>query len=329
MKLKVISPPQTPKKARTRIVLQHDDSDHEWVRDEAENTFVLYSRTKRLRSDRIFDDYDKIWVDAPSPFLSEPDADTVCDGFSHGERLRPDIIAFSVDLYDHSGRAYAIQGEGGPPFSCPFDTTKGAFILYVDRKRWETLGGNCKWEFVAGKPTEELLREAKEIARAEIREMNLCEEHSYYRYRTEIHDIHHEKTVSTYPDGREETFEHDVDDWIEDYDLDACGGFLTDKPAREVDFPLGIPVVSEEPSLIGETFEQECFTLVDRKTGEYIRNIHPNAPKGFTTDILDARILCRQFWESNLRSYERESGRELEIVDVTEKVWANYPECHA
>ena len=37
--------------------------------------------------------------------------------------------------------------------------------------------------------------------------------------------------------------------------------------------------------------------------------------------------MCRKFLSDNLKSFEKDFKRKLEIVDVTEEVWANYPEC--
>ena len=39
--------------------------------------------------------------------------------------------------------------------------------------------------------------------------------------------------------------------------------------------------------------------------------------------------MCREFLFSNLACYEKGFKRSLEIRDVTEEVWANYPECIA
>jgi hypothetical protein len=39
--------------------------------------------------------------------------------------------------------------------------------------------------------------------------------------------------------------------------------------------------------------------------------------------------MCRQFLENNLKKYEEDAKRSLEIVDVTEQVWSRWPECIA
>ena len=329
MKLKVIRTEDTPEKAMRRVVLHHDDGCQEWVRDTQDLTFMLWSNCNKFRSDRIYDPRSKKRVEVESPFVEKLDE----DGFGTDEyELRKDIIAFGVDVYDHSGIAFALHGEGGACFSCPWDTARNVLYLWTDKERWDKLCGNCEWKFVDGKPTDELMKAARDIARGEIEEMNLCESGSYYGYETEDREIHHEKTEVTYPDGRpSETFDRDIDEWVSGDD--SCWGCLTEKPAEDMDFPCGIPVTTDESHLVGKTFEQECFTYVDKATGKYLHWTWKDNGKTCVIRPVDnpkdARLMCREFLFNNLACYEKSFKRSLEIRDVTEEVWANYPECIA
>ena len=328
MKLKVISTDDTPKNAMRRVILEHDgDESHGWIRDDQDLTFMLWSNCDKFTSDKILVNGRRIEVDSPFEEILDE------EGFGTGNyKLREGIIAFGVDVYDHSGLAYALHGEGGACFSCPWDTSRNLLWLWTDKERWDKLCGNCEWKFVEGKPTDELYQAAHRIAKGEIEEMNLCEQGSYYGYKTEKREIHHEKTEFTFQDGRPpETHERDVDEWVDC--VDSCWGFLTENPAQDCDFPLGIPVTSEESYIVGDTFEQECFAYRDKKTGKFLdwefeQNGWPSKYKVKPVDnAKNATLMCRQFLTDNLKSFEKDFKRKLEIIDVTEEVWANYPEC--
>ena len=329
MKLKVISTDKTPKNAMRRVILEHDEySGHEWIRESRDFTFMLWSNCNQFRSDKILINGKRIEVDSPFEEILDE------DGFGTGDyKLKEGIIAFGVDVYEHSGIVYALHGEGGACFSCPWDTSRNLMWLWTNKERWDKLCGNCEWKFVDGKPTNELYQAAHRIAKNEIEEMNLCEEGAYYGYRVEEREIYHEKTEITFPDGRpSETRERDVDKWIDGNE--SCWGTLTEEPAQDCDFPLGIPVVaSKESYIVGDTFEQECFAYRDKKSGKFLdwesnQSGSPSKHKVKPVDnAKDAALMCRKFLSDNLKSFEKDFKRKLEIVDVTEEVWANYPEC--
>ena len=73
------------------------------------------------------------------------------------------------------------------------------------------------------------------------------------------------------------------------------------------------------------------FTYVDKATGKYLHWTWKN--NGYVIRPVDnpkdARLMCREFLFNNLACYEKSFKRSLEIRDVTEEVWANYPECIA
>lgn len=309
MKLKVISTDETPKNAMRRVILEHDGAEsHGWIRDGQDLTFMLWSNCDKFNSDKICVNGKRVEVDSPFEEILDE------EGFGTGNyKLREGIIAFGVDVYCHGGMAYALHGEGGACFSCPWDTSRNLLWLWTDKTRWDKLCGNCEWKFVDGKPTDELYRAAHRVAKSEIEEMNLCEQGSYYGYRTEEREIHHEKTEFTFQDGRPpETHERDVDEWVDGDD--CCWGFLTEKPAQDCGFPLGIPVTSEDSYIVGDTFEQGCFTYRDTKTGklldwEFIRNDGKNRYKVRpVNNAKDATLMCRSFLEDNLKLFERDSS---------------------
>ena len=320
MKLKVLKSEDTPKNCVRRIVLKHDENGG-WVRDTQDCVFMLWSNSRNHVGDRVWDPVLKRRVEVDSPFEEILDE----DGYGTGEhRIREGLIAFPVDVYKHSGTAWALSGEGGACFSCLWDAAHGAFYLYVDKDRWDSICGNCEWKFVDGKPTDELYEAAKRIARAEIEEMNLSERGYYYGYEEQGRIVEGSKVRTTKWDGTVETEDRTVEDWD---DMDSCWGFLTDKPARDMDFPLGCPVVTDEDHIAGDTFEQECFALSDDMTGGFVR--FENRSYRLVDEPKFASLMCRTFLENNRKRYEEDFKRAFTVVDVTERVWKEYPECLA
>lgn len=315
IKLKVLSEDETPENAKKRVVLSRDDSLQEWVRDTQENTFLLWSRVRDLRSDKVKG------VEVESPYEEILDEDGYCTG---KHKLKEGLLALPVDMYVHSGTSFSLHGDKG--YHDMFDTTSGAVVLYCDRKRWESLGGSAKWEFVDGKPTEELLEDAKRIAREEIREMNLCEDGSYYGWREQHLTEEASTVVRTLWNGKTEDCNRVYKVWEEDEECDSCWGILTDTPAEDADFPVGIPVVTDCEHCVGDTFTQECWAIMDDVTGKYLTTF--DSKPELTDDVTKALMHgSGSFLEGNRKWYEDDMGRSLTVVDVTEKVWAAFPEC--
>lgn len=323
IKLRVLSEDETPENAKCRVLLSKDDGYQEWVRETCENAFLLWSNISGHRGDMVYDPVAKRKVEVDSPYEEVLDEEGYCTG---KYKLKDGIIAFPVDMYEHSGTAWALSGEGGACFSCPWDTTQGAFILYCDQDRWEKLGGSAKWEFVDGKPSDALMEDARRIARNEVEQMNLCEQGSYYRW-TEQHLTRESAMVVKELWNGEKKDECRVDEfWDADEECDSCGGILTEKPAEDCDFPVGMPVVTDCEYCEGDTFTQECWALVDDITGKYLATLD-DKPK-LTENANEARLFGNKgFPEMNRKWYEDDMHRALTVVDVTEKVWAAYPEC--
>lgn len=327
MKLKVLNIGDTPADAVRRVVISLEDAScNEWIRDTMDNAFLLFSNVRGYRGDTYWDRNRKRRVEYDGPLEEILDE----EGFGTGEhKVRDGVLYFAVDMYEHGGTAWALHGEGGVCFSCPWDTSRSAFLLWTDEDRWNRLGGNAKWEWKDGKPSDELYACARELARQEIKLMNLCERGSYYSWEEQEKLVDKAVTTRRFADGHVETFEHEDVDW--DYG-DSCGGYLTEKPAEECDFPLGVPVVTDVDYVAGDTFEQECWALRDRDTGKYMKADYGNGhvpQHGFFDDPASASLMCRQFLENNLKKYEEDAKRSLEIVDVTEQVWSRWPECIA
>ena len=315
IKLRVLSEDDTPENAKRRVLLSKDDGFQEWVRDTQENTFLLWSRVRDLRSDKIKGD------EVESPYEEILDEEGYCTG---KYKLRDGLLVLPVDMYVHSGTSFSLHGDKG--YHDMFDTTSGALVLYCDQKRWESLGGSAKWVFVDGKPSAELLEDAKRIARAEIREMNLCEDGSYYGWREQHLTEEASMVVRTLWNGKTEDCNRVYKLWEEDSECDSCWGILTDKPAEDSDFPVGIPVVTDCANCDGDTFTQECWAIMDDVTGKYLATF--DSTPELTDDVNKALLHgSRSFLEGNRKWYEDDMGRALTVVDVTERVWAAYPEC--
>ncbi|MCF0230942.1 MAG: hypothetical protein HUJ63_01420 [Enterococcus sp.] len=324
MRLKVLDADEAPDYLTERIDLEHDDDTCKpWIREECDNAFLLWSNVREHHGDMVYDEYRKRMVEIDSPFTEDDEGNAV---------PKEGLLILPVDMYEHSGISWSLGG-GGPrpyPFNCPWDATPAAMYLYCDEERWKRLGGSCEWKFVDGKPSEELLKNAREIAEGEINLMNLCEQDSYYGYRHEVLTTESYNSVKTYPDGKVVEDDVVIKDWEE---TDSCWQFLVED-ATDVDFPVGVPVVSSNEYIAGSVFEQQCFALYDpvskvyyggtKEKGDGTREVR------FCENPKDAFLMgYRRFFEDNLESYREKCGPGsggLEIVDVTEKVWSQYPE---
>ncbi len=329
MKLKVLGVDDTPKSCRRRVVVERDDGWNEWVRDTCDNCFMLWSNCERaISTEEVWDSALKRRVPVDSPYEEIEDE----DGCGTGEyREREGLICFPLDMYEHSGRTWALSGSGCYPFTDRWDTSTGVAVLYVDERRWKELGGRAEWKFEDGAPSAELYAEARAIAESEVKAMNLCESGSYYRYRVE--ELVHEDSVVTRTawDGTVVAKDERVstDTW-EDGD-DSCGGFLTDDPLKDMDFPAGVPVVTPDAYLVGDVFEQTVRALKDDATGKYVKLVYNGDARGceLVDSPKDATLDGGRFLDSNRRLYEDDLKRALTVVDVTEEVWGEHPECKA
>lgn len=248
------------------------------------------------------------------------------DGYPSGrKRPKPGLIVFGLDLYEHSGRVWSLHGDDTPD---QFDTSQNAAWLFIDETRWnEYYGMTAKWEFADGKPTEKLLKAAREFARDRVRDMNLAETGSVYGYTEKRRIRCHRKETQTAWDGTEDpvVVEYDSDEWT---DCESCSGYLTDEPARDADFPIGCPVVAREGYLVDCTFEQSCWAYEDLATHRYVR-LEGDGYRLFGEPRF-AGLFGDPCWLNERREdFEKRFGLSLAVADVTEKVWKEYPECTA
>ena len=323
MILKVLGIEETPNDCTRRVVLRKDDMYQNWVRDEYDHTFLLWSNSENHHGDRVFNRRTKKMDEVDSPF--EPVLDG--DGYETGEsKPRDGLLIIPVDVYEHSGMVWFLRGEAPAGCACRWDSTcynrEAPFYLYCDKQRWDSLCGNCEWKFEDGKPSDELMQKAREVARDEIRMMNLCEEGSYFGYSeeekvTEESDV----VIVNEHDGSRKAEHRKSTSWDE---VESCWGFLTDKPAREVDFPLGCPVVTDYDYLEGDTFEQECYALADEH-GRYVK--FRKDGHDLVDEAWKASLYAKRFLDDKLKHYEEELGAKLSVTDVTSAVWSRYPEC--
>ena len=223
--------------ATKRVVISRDEGWHEWVRDEYDPTFTLWSNLRGHRGDK----------DAENP-LEETD---------EGVRPREGLLAIPVDVYKHGLTMWFIRGR--PPVGVDaWDSTIGRstapFYLYCDKRRWEERGGSAKWEFVDGKPSEELLRDAQAIASQEVEEMNLCSSGSYYSYRIEelTRKNVHTSTKNMHTGSVDED-DSEEDEWEV---VDEMSGVLIENPLDYLDGVLieDIPVYSEDGLLVNREY---------------------------------------------------------------------------
>lgn len=314
MKLKVL-PIEESEKYNRRVVINHDESGvHEWVRDECDNLFSLYSTCQRYRGDRYYNESCKAWKEVDSPFEEDENGNM---------KQKDGLIVIPVDVYEHSFMTWFIRGETPAGCGCPFDSTcshyVAPFYLYCDQKKWESW---MKSKWVDGKPTKEIFDEAFKIARSEIKSMNLCEEGSYYEWR-EDEKVTVKGNVTKTNNATGVATDEPVD-WQHWEFVDHCGSFLTDEPLKDMTYPCGVPVFSETTYLVGDTFEQECWAFVTAG-GEYV-----TTDRKLSKDVKIAYIVSDQFFlESNRHYYEEKVGTGLSIVNVTKEVWNQYPDCHA
>lgn len=302
MKLKVLDVKNAPMNLARRIMISRDDGWHEWIRDVTSNIFLLWSRSDCLRSD----------ADAECPFEEIPDGDGV--GTCRW-RQKPGLLVFSGDITRHSGISYSLSGTG---HGDEWDTTRGAFYLYADRVRWEEYRGNCEWTWHGDSPSDELLRNAREAACSEIRMMNMAEGGYYHTA-----EIQYRCTpVPAWEGARiaRRTI------WIPEMD-GSIGPDLTESPARDLPLPLGIPVVSEDPYVVGTAFDQEVFAAAD-DIGRFFAfdGDGHHGESCLTHDVEQAILLEREPMRDSLARFKALAGAPLHVVDVTEQVWVRHPE---
>lgn len=227
MKKQIMNLSECGEDVTERVVISHEEFYHENPRNDWDHVFTMWGNHSS---------YDFSDKGAECPFEDILDE----DGYETGEqRVKKDTIVFSVNLYDHSGLSFSLGGDHAHGFDPGgWDTTTGAAYLYVAKEAWEKCG------FAEPFGSEEMRKRAREIANCEVNEVNLVERGCWYGYR-------HEKWVpwtKTYADGR--TIEGG--DWETVY---CRGGFLTDDPAKDVDFPRGYPVFTDCDWLVGDEYE--------------------------------------------------------------------------
>ena len=216
--------------------------------DQGDHVFVRWGRHPR---------YDFSDAGAECPLLMEYGE----DGEPNGHwRPKDGLFVFSVNLLDHSGLHFALDGDpagGADPGG--FDTTWGAAFLYVDRARFVSFQGEDRWmqvpvdkDWHQWRParSEDEFKELtlRPMAQQEVDEMNLCEDGCVYGY-TEQQSV---GWVKTYDDG------HTVRgvDWVDEEG--PTGGRLATH-AEDIDFPCGPDVTVY--------YAQDVFLTADKERG--------------------------------------------------------------
>lgn len=227
MKRKIMDLSDCGDDVKERVVISHEEFYHENPRSDWDHVFTMWGNHRR---------YDFSDKDAECPFEDILDE----DGYETGEqRVKKDTIVFAVNLYDHSGLSFSLGGDPAHGFDPGgWDTTTGAAYLYVTKDKWN----ECCFKEEFG--SEEMRAHARKIAESEVDELNLMERGCWYGYRVEKR-VNWEKR---YENGRTVT----GCDW--EY-TDSCGGFLTDNPANDVDFPHGYPVFTDCEYIVGDEYD--------------------------------------------------------------------------
>ena len=331
MKLKILDIKDTPENCTRRYVLSVDGDYDGWVRDVTETAFVLWCNVVMRRSDEVYDPVRQKFDYAEIPY--EPVRDE--SGRQMDEwHLKDGYIAFpGVAVFHGCNLEWSLSDEVDfHHITGPWDVPEGTFVLYMNKERWESHAksyadtGDVKWEFVDGRPTPELYAKALEIAKEEVMALNVFERGSIYRYREETRFI--EKP--SIEDAKYIVYSEDLDSEEEEEweEVDSFGGFITEKPMMDMDIPIGCPIVTESPELVGYTFEQECWAFQDVESKMFLK--WDGDGFCFVKTAYSATIYgSSSCADSKIDEYAKKVGRLLEYIDVTKAIWGRYPECKA
>ena len=325
MKLKVARIEDTPANCMRRVVLSLDADYDGWIREVTETSFLLWCNVSMRHSDEVYDHSQRKYVHAEFPYAPMLDECGRETGVWH---LKDGYIAFPGVVATHGCTLeWSLSKEVDfCQISGPLDVPQETFVLYINKERWDRSHSNAnsvKWKFVAGNPTPELYSKALEIAQEEIRALNTFERRSIYRYRVETRIAGKPLTG----DSEHIVYLKDSDSENEEWKtVDSFGGFITENPVKDIDYPVGCPVVSDTPSLVGNAFEQKCWAFQDVETEMFVRT--KRGGFNFVTSPHDASLCkCGSYANSKAEVYSSEVGRPLACVDVTNAIWGEYPEC--
>ncbi len=321
MKLKVARIEDTPSNCMRRVVLSLDTDYDGWIRDVTETSFLLWCNVAMRHCDEVYEPNQKKYVYAEFPYVPMLDE---CGRKTGAWHLKDGYIAFSgVVTTRGCVRDWSLSEEIDLcQISDPLDVPQGTFVLYINKERWDKFHANAnsvKWEFVAGKPTAELYSKALEIAKEEIRALNVFERRSIYRYRVETRFDRN----SLIQDSNLGCSDLAEEMWKA---IDSFGGFITEDPANDIDYPIGCPVVSDSQLVEGTVFEQECWALQDAETKLFVKFEHGD----FT--LVESPHNASLYGgsscvNSRIEEYSAMVGRSLIFVDVANMIWREYPEC--
>ncbi len=133
-----------------------------------------------------------------------------------------DVYVEQVTLYDHSGISISSSRTANYP-DMQWDCSNVGFV-YVDKKEIQ--------EQLINVVDSNWIEKAKERIDSEMQEYDLYLRGEIYGWTlTELIPVHR-KTITTYPDGKEEVVEEDVELKGE---TDSCGGYVTDKPEELIE----------------------------------------------------------------------------------------------
>ena len=325
MKLKVARIEDTPANCMRRVVLSLDADYDGWIREVTETSFLLWCNVSMRHSDEVYDHSQRKYVHAEFPYAPMLDECGRETGVWH---LKDGYIAFPGVVATHGCTLeWSLSKEVDLcQISGPLDVPQETFVLYINKERWDRSHSNAnfvKWEFVAGNPTPELYSKAREIAQEEIRALNTFERRSIYRYRVETRIADKPLTGDSEHIVYFKNFDSENEEWKT---VDSFGGFITENPVKDIDYPIGCPVVTDTPSLIGNAFEQKCWAFQDVETKMFVRT--KRGGFNFVTSPQDASLCeCGSYADSKAAVYSSEVGRPLACVDVTNAIWGEYPEC--
>lgn len=211
--------------SKRRVIVRRDKSQTS-REDQGDHMFVMWGNHK---------DYDFSDTDAECPFKTRKDG-----SLPKSPVARPGFITFKVNLYDHSGLHFSLEGNpagGSDPGG--YDTTYGAAYLYITKERFIRFQTEERWMHVPtdpgwGEPWRKAHSMAefknltlRTIAQQEVDELNLIADGQCYRF-----DVEEAETwTKTYDsDGRIEQ----GCDWVNT--AEGGGGYLTEH-ADDIEFP--------------------------------------------------------------------------------------------
>lgn len=191
-----------------RVVISRDEYSDTEIGEDV-NAFLFWSNIPEISSDRS----------AENPYQTDVDGNV---------SIRPELVAFKVSAYIHSGIALSLS-----EFSDPWDSVNNAGVLYTTKERYNKFLGDDSWDTnwseqenkMVKIPHDEFLDHLKNIAKLELNDRQKIMDGDVWCFSLE--EI--KRFKKTYASGEES-------EGIEFEPIESVCGYVVDD-LDDIDFP--------------------------------------------------------------------------------------------